>query len=943
MRHAVQLITLVSLTAILAIPAAAVDRQIPARRAADDELAAQTARVVMDRATGSPRLVRISPGSLQLEGADPKSRAMSFFEHFGDAFGLENPARDLELVKIAEDELGMTHLSFGQFYEGVPVYGARIAAHFNRDGELTTVNGAVVPDITIDPSPTLGGTDAAAIAQVFVAKNKGLRVDNLVISTPALYVYRTGLARGIPGANLLAWEVEVGDLSSVREFVYVDARNGRILDRISGIHEITRNIHHENLSNRIWTEGDALPYSGLGSTRDVEVNNLIEVTKETYDLFSNITGGAYISYDGLDAVMDSIYESEAIENCPNAFWNGRNTNFCNGLAVDDVIAHEWTHAYTDFNHNLIYQWQPGALNEAYSDIFGEIADLLNGSGLDTPDSPRLADDCSIVSGSLFPSLNVSSPASAAGAYNARGATFNPAAPWEVSGTVELVDDGTGTASDACEPIQGFSSGRIALIDRGDCTFIDKAERAADAGAIGVIMVNNQGDGLVTMGGDPPPGFDIPSLFIGQSDGDSIKAALSEGVEATIFENHPSDPSVRWLVAEDSSGGAFRDMWNPNCFANPGRVSDPNYFCAPDSSSDNDNGGVHLNSGIPNHAFALLVDGGTYRGQTVGAIGMTRAAHIYWRAMDGDIGYQGPTSKFADHADALELSCTDLIGQSLTDLESGSPSSEVISASDCDQVAAAMQAVEMRDDPLQCAFEPVLAPNPPPVQLTNVLYSITFSSEPGSSWAVSNEGVFDEYNTNRNWRWTSSVPDGSFSGAMWAINSSFIGNCQPGDNDQSGVLYLESPVITLPSYITDATLVFDHYVGTEDGWDGGNLRMSVNDGPWDQVPGSAFIFNPYNSSVIAAVTVGEEVMENTNPLAGEPAYTGVDQGELFSTWGQTQIDLGVFANGGDSVRIRFDFGNDGCTGVQGWYLANFKVLIDEASELSVLRPSGRRGP
>ena len=935
MRHGAQLIILISLTAVLAVPAAAIDRRVSAQQAVIDELAEGADRVVMDPATGSPRLVRISSGSLQLEGADPKSRALSFFDRFRQVFGLEDPARNLELVKSIEDELGMTHLSFGQVYEGVPVFGAEIKAHFGPNGELATVNGAVVPDITIDPSPALGATDAVDIARADVAKNEGLRVAELEISTPSLYVYRTGFARGIPGANHLAWEVEVGDLSSVREFVYVDAHDGRILDRISGIHEITRNVYLENLSNRIWEEGDSLPYSGLSPERDEEVNNLITVTGQTYDLFSNITGGAFLSYTGNDASMNSIYESEAIENCPNAFWNGRNTNFCNGLAVDDVIAHEWTHAYTDFNHNLIYQWQPGALNESYSDIFGEIVDLLNDIGLDTPDSPRLADDCSIVSGGLVPSLSVSSPASVAGLYDARGATFNPAAPWQASGTIELVDDGTTTASDACEALQGFTAGRIALIDRGDCAFIDKASNAADAGAVGVIMVNNVGDGLVTMGGTPPDGFNLASVFIGQSDGDSIKAALVDGVEATIAQDNPSDPSVRWLVSEDGSGGAFRDMWNPNCFANPGRVSDPNYFCRED-----DNGGVHLNSGIPNHAFALLVDGGGYNGQDVAAIGMTRAAHIYWRAMSV---YQTPTSKFADHADALELSCSDLVGQDLTDLETGETFPQVINNSHCSQVAEAMLAVEMREEPVQCGFEPVLAPNPPPVQQTHVLYSNTFASDPGSSWVRSNEGVFDEYNTTRNWRWTSSVPDGSFTGAMWAINSSFIGNCEPGDDDQSGVLYLESPVITLPYYVSEATLVFDHYVETEAGWDGGNLKISVNGGPWDPIRSSAFIFNPYNSSVIDTIVVDEVEQQNTNPLAGEPAYTGVDQGELASTWGQSQIDLGVFAAGGDSVRIRFDLGNDGCGGIEGWYVADFKVLTNEAPELSVHRAGRRISP
>ena len=43
------------------------------------------------------------------------------------------------------------------------------------------------------------------------------------------------------------------------------------------------------------------------------------------------------------------------------------------------------------------------------------------------------------------------------------------------------------------------------------------------------------------------------------------------------------------------------------------------------------GGVHTNSGVPNHAFALLVDGGSYNGQTISPIGLTKAAHIYYRA------------------------------------------------------------------------------------------------------------------------------------------------------------------------------------------------------------------------------------------------------------------------------------------------------------------------
>ena len=64
--------------------------------------------------------------------------------------------------------------------------------------------------------------------------------------------------------------------------------------------------------------------------------------------------------------------------CPNANWNGTTTNYCNGVTSDDVVAHEWGHAYTEYTHGLIYQYQSGALNESYSDIWGETVDLING-------------------------------------------------------------------------------------------------------------------------------------------------------------------------------------------------------------------------------------------------------------------------------------------------------------------------------------------------------------------------------------------------------------------------------------------------------------------------------------------------------------------------------------------------------------------------------------
>ncbi len=894
--------------------------------------------VVIDSSVGSPSLLRLQKSSGELKGESAKDRAASFFANHGDAFGIIEAGRELVFSHQQVDRLGATHLTYRQIYHGVPVFAAELKVHFDSTEHLVAVNGTFVPGIRLDPSPTIGPSESEKLALTLVAKEHSLGVSDLGAEFPELLVYRTGLVRGIEGANHLAWQIEVSDGKMVRELVYVDAHSGTILDHHTRIHEINRSIHHETYGNRIWEEGDSTPYSGLSTDKDIEVNQLIDSAGEIYDLFSNISGGDYLSYNGLDRAMQTVYEAEADPPCNeslNAWWNGRSTNFCEGLAVDDVIAHEWTHGYTDYNHNLIYQWQPGALNESYSDIFGEIVDLLNGTGYDQPGALRTDSQCSIYFNRPRPNVGISAPESIAGTYLAGGATFNPEGPWLVQALVELVDDDTDTATDGCESLVGFTSGRIALIDRGTCTFVIKAENAQAAGAVGIIVVNNEGDQALIMSGDTPDGYNTPAVFVGQSNGESFKAELGAGVDATLeLTVGTNDDSVRWLVAEDGAGGAFRDMWSPVCFGDPGRVSDLSYYC-----SEDDNGGVHSNSGVPNHAFALIADGGSYNGYTIPGIGLTRAAHIYWRAMSV---YQTPTTKFPEHADLIELSCSDLVGASLTDITTGATSSETINTGHCQQVAQVMLATEMREYPSQCKFEPVLEPNPPSLSDTTEIYSESFDSAGTlSSWILTNEGVFETY-TPRDWAWTTFVPIGGDGGALFAIDSASIGDCD--QNDQSGVMRAESPSVSIPSSASGVSLVFDHYVATEDLWDGGNLKISVNAGAYQLVPAGAFTFNPYNDFIIESSTgADDEEIPNSNPLSSEPAYTGMDEGELAGSWGQSQVDLGNLASPGDTIRVRFDFGVDGCNGVDGWYVDNFKIVTGSKPKPTVRRSSGRVRP
>ncbi len=278
-----------------------------------------TVDVAIDPATGSPSLLRIPTGSLELEGTSAKSRTTSFFARYGGALGINDADRELEFSRQKIDRLGMTHLTYRQMYHGVPVFAAELKVHLDGSDHPVAVNGTFVPGIRLDPSPIIGPSESEQAALSVVAKKNTLRISDLEAESPELLVYRTGLVRGIEGANHLAWRIEISDGRSVREFVFVDAHSGIILDRHPGIHEINRTIHHETYGNRIWQEGDSTPYSGLTEEKDIEVNRLIDTSDETYNLYANITGGEYLSYNGLDRTMQTVVrggEGPAVRRVP---------------------------------------------------------------------------------------------------------------------------------------------------------------------------------------------------------------------------------------------------------------------------------------------------------------------------------------------------------------------------------------------------------------------------------------------------------------------------------------------------------------------------------------------------------------------------------------------------------------------------------------------------
>ncbi len=105
--------------------------------------------------------------------------------------------------------------------------------------------------------------------------------------------------------------------------------------------------------------------------------------------------------------------------------------------------------------------------------------------------------------------------------------------------------------------------------------------------------------------------------------------------------------------------------------------------------------------------------------------------------------------------------------------------------------------------------------------------------------------------------------------------------------------------------TSAVLTFWHWYDIEALFDGGNVKLSTDDGiTWD-------ILLPEDGY--------DGVISNVfhNPLGGQQAFYGTS-----NAWIQERFDLSDY--GGENVLIKFDFGSDNSTIGYGWYIDDYAV-------------------
>jgi Zn-dependent metalloprotease len=113
---------------------------------------------------------------------------------------------------------------------------------------------------------------------------------------------------------------------------------------------------------------------GAPKTNDKAADEAYDAAGKTYKFYKDVLNRNSIDDRGLR--LDSSVHYGFQFN--NAFWNGQQMVYGDGDGVIfnrftlslDVIAHELTHGITQYEADLVYQDEPGALNEHFSDVFG---------------------------------------------------------------------------------------------------------------------------------------------------------------------------------------------------------------------------------------------------------------------------------------------------------------------------------------------------------------------------------------------------------------------------------------------------------------------------------------------------------------------------------------------------------------------------------------------
>jgi bacillolysin len=325
--------------------------------------------------------------------------------HWGGWLDARTAESSFRLMRTDEDHdfPGVRHYRYQQLFKGVPVYGAQVVRQVDAAGVTRTVFGDAADSLDVDVSPSVAADRAeqAAVADMGAGAQ--------VVNQPTLVV----LPLRERAVLAYTFRVRAGAFSLMRYFV--DAHSGAVVLRYSDLRSSTATV---GLGTGTFGEARKLGVNFDGGTYRAE-DYLRPARFVTYDMRFDLFAYDHLQWDGYEAtdsdnnwtdgaVVDAHGNAEwtydyyferhgrrglddhnltirsfvhVVDNYINAFWDpsasimtygdggfARGTRYVPLSAALDVVAHELTHGVTSNTWDGDYQNEPGALNEAFSDI-----------------------------------------------------------------------------------------------------------------------------------------------------------------------------------------------------------------------------------------------------------------------------------------------------------------------------------------------------------------------------------------------------------------------------------------------------------------------------------------------------------------------------------------------------------------------------------------------
>ncbi len=349
--------------------------------------------------------------------------------------GLSNAS---ELKKVKESKSNeIIHSRYKQYVDGVRIVGADIVTH-QRQGGVLDVNGRWLSDFNKKKSPKINESKAVDIAikscgdakfywEVAAQEKliKSVKGENSTFYPNAELVWYDKEYSNNSNRYALAYETTVYVFSPRAKYlIYVDAVSGKIISKHNVLEHIkvpgkgtavyagkvditvdslapdkfvlkdekrngnttvttfdlTNNFVPEVVSdeNNIWGEENE-----IDDRSAVEAHWAIE---KAVDFFYNYFGRKSYDGNGSDVVVN-VHVTDNGQPMANAFWDGLSVNFGDGdqghpysFAQFTIAAHEFTHGVTQNSANLGIFAEPGALNEAMSDMFAVTIEYFMNDG-----------------------------------------------------------------------------------------------------------------------------------------------------------------------------------------------------------------------------------------------------------------------------------------------------------------------------------------------------------------------------------------------------------------------------------------------------------------------------------------------------------------------------------------------------------------------------------